>query len=200
MKTTDLLQLNLTDFLDEVNQVNKRITTTDLNNYVESITNDYDAKKVYTLLQDIAETEPDYFENNNLRKIVGMGIDILVPKMIRRAIDVVREKGHDISILEDFKRDCLAKLPELTPVSFVENLCVFANELPTILPQQQLTIPDTLIPEKNRQKKPHHLHFTQSFISTERQNLFNELVSGGFFSFFSVYSHFCYVFGGTSIP
>ena len=45
--------------------------------------------------------------------------------------------------------------------------------------------------------QPPQLHFTRSFTDTERQNLFNGLVSGGFIPKDTNIDHFNFVFGGT---
>ena len=53
----------------------------------------------------------------------------------------------------------------------------------------------------NRKKiNSQQLYFTSSFTPDEQNKLFDGLINGGFLPKGTIYSHFCYVFGGTDIP
>lgn len=55
--------------------------------------------------------------------------------------------------------------------------------------------------EQNKNNKVIQKHLTPTNLTEkELQNLFNRLKSGGFLLQTTLFSHFCYVFGGTSIP
>ena len=53
--------------------------------------------------------------------------------------------------------------------------------------------PDTKQPQQSK-------YFTRSFSETEQKKLFDGLINDGFLPKETNYSHFCYVFGGTTIP
>jgi hypothetical protein len=78
------------------------------------------------------------------------------------------------------------------------------NELQVVIDEMQLlgmVIPKTFQSNKepDTAKPQQSLYFAHKFTANRQKELFDGLIKGGWLSKGTVYSHFCYVFGGTAI-
>jgi hypothetical protein len=92
--------------------------------------------------------------------------------------------------------------------SVCQLVCLYmaiSNELQVAIDEMQLLgmeVPKTFLPdtEPDKAKPQQLLHFTQKFTADRQKQIFGGLTNGGWLFKDTIYSHFCYVFGGTAIP
>jgi len=210
LNTTELLQKNLTDFLQEVRQdveLGKYslqladlldITDIDMTSFLKRITNGFDLDAVKKVYDDIKRWES--FRNDK------DGVPYVTYQMKKNLLREAQHKSYkdtkaSLENNGDFVNNDIEDRKSVLPIinCEVENAITdgYDSAMDEFEWQQQPIIEalETITPGQ-----PQLLHFTREFTKSELKLFFQNMKKGGLISQTTNENHFNFVFGGLPIP
>ena len=159
------------------------VTADDLKNEFWSICPDLKSIPQFLNAMNVKFENVNYRYDTNITTIKEQynGLNELVKagKLSEQEADEIYWNIHFIADRYNFTMDCIRD--------------IYKTFRKMVEPQQYSTNSDTVKPQQS-------LHFTRKFTTDEAKRLYNGLTNGNYLPKNTVYSHFCYVFGGTAIP
>jgi len=197
--TKNLLSLNLTDFLNEIRQDmmtakynmeladNLNICNKDMFEFLKKTTDNFDLESIEKVYQDIFRWWFYVFTDKEYPYIL-----VRIKKMLgEEAYNKTYDKTHtNLKSNQNYKNDyieCLKKryenkqIENQIHVSMIDGYMDAINDITNNTPNNNTTSYKSL-------------HFTRIFTNTERQNLFDGLITGCFLPKETDYKDFCSVF------
>jgi hypothetical protein len=196
MKTKELLELNLTDFLEEIKQdiMNlkyklefadlKIISGIDIHNFLQRITNNFDLNNMITVYKDIDRWEYCICRERDETPFITKQIKQALVEQVYNYIfykTIDREGLRDTDIE---KLKCIA-------ISIESQ-----NEMLNALIDGHN---DAIQEFNNNYTDTKAKHFTRSFSTDEAKRLYEGLTNNGYLPKGTIYGHFYHVFGRTAI-
>jgi hypothetical protein len=226
-KSTDLLKMNLTDFLNEVKQDLKClkyqlqladmcvISDIDMVCFLQRLTDNFDLKKLQTVYNDIQTWKfyvlgRDTLEPYNItqirKKIIAEGYNHAYDETymkLKKAPFFTDSYIEDLEKVEDLRGDDLNYCPNPLINRIIDGYYDAISDY-----QRETGLFDGLINDVFTETEQTELFdkldgkhsFTHVFTETEYEQLFDGLIKDGFLFKDTKPSHFCYVFGGVDIP